>query len=611
MPRTSALISVGVLLLAGAALTAQSRSSSESLVPAQQTVTFNKDIAPLIWQNCTTCHRAGEYAPFSLLTYEDVRPRAREIARAIQTRHMPPWKPEPGYGEFIGNRRLSDQQIALIQRWVNEGSLQGDAKDLPTAPTWAEGWYMGQPDLIVTMPEPFEVPRNEIDVFRTFVVPIPVSARKYVRALEFHPGNAKVVHHANIKIDPTRLSRELDEAEPGVGSGGSGSRRAVFPDGYFLGWTPGQRPRIEPGPGMSWHLDPGSDMVIEMHMRPIETKEFVQASVGLFFTDKPPTQSPYMLRIGRQDIDIAPGRTDYVNSDSYTLPVDVDVLGVQPHAHYLGKDAHGWATLPDGSVKELINIKNWDFHWQDVYQFAKPVSLPKGSVLHMRYGYDNSLANQHIPGTPPQRVVFGQLYGTEMGTLWIQVLPHSEADRRKLEADFTPKLVADDIDGDLKELEIDPDNPRIHAELADCYVDAGRVDDAIRELIEAERLNPIAFRAYDLGRLFIVGRRFPEAAAAFTRAVERQPEFPESLYGIGLALDAQGRTVEAVDAYRRALALNIDLPDAHYNLARILAARGQSEEAIVHYQHAVRLRPDDAEAAAALARLRNSSQARK
>lgn len=574
-----------------------------SLKPGAPSIpTFNKDIAPILWHNCATCHRSGQLGPFSLVTYEDVRPRAREILRALESHQMPPWKPEPGHGEFAGVRRLSDAQIFLIKRWVDEGSRQGDPEDLPASPNWAPGWQLGEPDLVVSMPEPYQLTDNGPDVFRTFVVPVPLRARRYVRAVEFNPGNFKAVHHANIKIDRTRLSRQWDEADPGPGYEGGGSREAQFPDGHFLGWTPGQSPRVSP-PGMSWRLEPGSDLVIELHLMPTGATEPVQASVGLFFTDDPPTRTPYMLRIGRQDLDIAAGQRDYVNTDSYTLPVDVDVLGVQPHAHYLAREIHGVATLPDGSTRELMLIKDWDFHWQDVYQFSVPLALPRGTVVSMRYTYDNSAANPRNPNKPPRRVTFGQTSGSEMGSLWIQVLPHSPADLEALDRDFGPKVLADDIAGDEKWLEMNPGDARLHAELGACYVEAGRVDDALKQLREAVRLDPTPLRHYDVGRVLLLARRIPEAGAEFNQALALKPDMPEALYGLGLAFDSLGRLDEAVDAYTRALRLSLDYADAHFNLARILAAQGRTAEAVAHYEAVLTLRPDDAEAKDALARL--------
>jgi cytochrome c-type biogenesis protein CcmH/NrfG len=568
-----------------------------------QQVTFNKDIAPIIWQNCASCHRPGQLGPFSLVTFQDIRPRAREIVRAVKSHAMPPWKPEPGQGEFEGVRRLSDTEIAMIERWVAQGSPQGDPTDLPPQPTWATGWQLGEPDLIVTMPEPYILKPGGADVFRSFVVPIPLTARKYVRAMEFHPGSFQSVHHANIKVDQTRLSRQWDEAEPGPGYDGGGSREAKFPDGQFLGWTPGQSPRQSPQ-GMSWHLDPGSDLVIEMHLMPGAKAEPIQASVALFFTEEPPTKTAYMLRIGRQDIDIPAGERAYVNADSYTLPVDVDVLGVQPHAHYLAREVRASATLPDGSTRPLIVIKDWDFHWQDVYRFAKPLALPKGTTISMRYTYDNSSANPRNPNKPPKRVTFGQTSSSEMGSLWVQVLPRSPADLEALDRDFSPKILADDIAGDEKWLEMNPGDARLHAELAMCYAEAGRLVDALKQLRAAEQLDPTPLRKYDVGRLLLLMRRFPEAGAAFNQALALKPDMAESLYGLGVAFDGLGRLDEAADAYQRALKLNLSFADAHYNLARVLAAQGKTLEALQHYEQTMQLRPDDTEAAAAIQRLR-------
>ena len=241
MPRSPA-----VLFAAGVAVSISLAPAARVRLTAQSTestgVTFNKDIAPLLWQNCATCHRPNQLAPFSLVTFNEVRPRAREIGRAVTSRRMPPWKPEPGHGEFAGVRRLTDAQIALINRWIAEGSREGHSGDLPERPGSDPGWYLGEPDLIVTMPEPYELAPQRGDVFRSFVIPIPLNARRYVRALEFHPGSVRAVHHANIKIDRTRFSRQWDDREAGPGYHGGGSREAVFPDGHFLGWTPGQSP---------------------------------------------------------------------------------------------------------------------------------------------------------------------------------------------------------------------------------------------------------------------------------------------------------------------------------------------------------------------------------
>ena len=237
----------------------------------------------------------------------------------------------------------------------------------------------------------------------------------------------------------------------------------------------------------------------------------VQVSVGLFFTDQRPSRTGYMLRLGRQDIDIAAGQRDYVNADTYTLPVDVDALAVQPHAHFLAKEVRAWATLPGGAVVPLIYIKDWNFHWQDVYTYAQPLALPKGTVIEMRYTYDNSAANRANPNRPPRRVTFGQTSASEMGSLWLQVVPRRPADLARLEQDFGPKILRDDIAGNEKWLEVEPRNAQLRAELAACYLEANRPADALIQLTEAARLDPTAGRHYDVGRVLLIQQDYAAA----------------------------------------------------------------------------------------------------
>ena len=272
------------------------------------------------------------------------------------------------------------------------------------------------------------------------------------------------------------------------------------------------------------------------------------------------------------------------------LPVDV-MRSAFNRTHYLARGSR-FTTLPDSSTLALIYIKNWDFHWQDVYRFAKPIPLPRGSLVTMHYTYDNSSSNRRNPNKPPRRVTFGQTSQSEMGSLWLQVLPRSPADLQTLDRDFSLKLLADDIAGDEKWLEMNPGDARLHAEIAMCYYEAGRSNDALTHLRESERLDPTPTRKYDVGRLLLLMGRFPEAGAMFNRALAEKPDMAQSVYGLGLAIDGLGRTDEAADAYRRSIQLDLDFPDAHFNLARILATQGRTEEAIAHYQQVLKLRGD-------------------
>jgi tetratricopeptide (TPR) repeat protein len=478
---------------------------------------------------------------------------------------------------------------------------RGEPADLPPIPNRVDTWQLGTPDVVVQMAEAYVLPAQRRDVFRTFVIPIPLNAPAYVRAVEFRPGNARAVHHANIKVDRTRLSRRRDDDEPGAGYEGGGSREAKFPDGMFLGWTPGQSPRLSPD-GMSWRLEPQSDLVVELHLMPGDAAQPVQVSVGLFFTDQRPSRTGYMLRLGRQDIDIAAGQRDYVNADTYRLPVDVDVLAVQPHAHFLAKDVRAWATLPGGAIVPLIYIKDWNFHWQDVYTYAQPVALSAGTVIEMRYTYDNSAANRLNPNRPPRRVTFGQTSASEMGSLWLQVVPRRSADLARIEEDFTPKVLADDIAGNEKWLEVEPGNAHLRAELAACYLEANRLGDALRELNEALRLDPTAGRHYDVGRVLLIQQNYAGAEGAFRKALELKPVFAEALYGLAVVRHGQHNLEEAIELYGRALGGDPSNASGHYNLGRALAERGQLDRAIQSYHRAIELAPEDADSHQSLAR---------
>jgi tetratricopeptide (TPR) repeat protein/mono/diheme cytochrome c family protein len=568
---------------------------------AQGRVTFTKDVAPILFAHCSSCHRAGEIGQFSLLTYADVRPWASAIARATRIRAMPPWKPEPGYGgDLVGARRLTNAQIDTIQRWVERGAIEGDPVDLPAAPSRLDGWRLGQPDLVVTMAEPYTLPAGGRDVLRNFVIPLMVPDTRYVAGLEFRPGNARVVHHANMRIDRTRSSQLLDQADPRPGYDGlitTGS----FPDGHFLGWTPGQLPpRL--GDGMAWRLDRGSDLVLQLHMQPSDRPEVVQATIGLFFTDKPPARTPMMLRLGRHDIDIRPGMRNYTIEDSYVLPVPVEVYGVQPHAHFRAKEIKGFAILPDKTKRWLLYIRDWDFNWQDAYRYAEPFTLPRGTTLAMQYTYDNSTANARNPDRPARRVRWGEHSTDEMGNLWIQVIPRTDDDRRLLAADFGPKVMADDAAGYEKMLEVDPDNARLHEAVAAIDLALGRIDKAVAHLTAALRVNPQSVEAhYNLATALARQGARDESVGHFERALQIDPNHVAAHANLGAVLRSQQRFEPALEHLRRALQLDPVNATAHTNLAGILAAEAAIREAIVHYRLALQSNPNLLEALTDLA----------
>jgi cytochrome c553 len=250
--------------------------------PAASQPTFETDIKPILARRCVPCHQPDGDAPFSLVTYADTRRHARQIADVTAKRYMPPWKPDLDSLRFVGDRRLSEEDIALIGRWVEAGAPEGRNASPPSAS--GRGWLLGEPDLVLTLPT-YRLRADGLDVFRNFVVTVPGQGTRYVRDLQFRP-RSRAVHHANIRLDATPGSRALDAADPEPGYEGMILHSADYPDGHFLGWTPGQAP--PPSGDLAWRLNGGTDLVVQLHMRPTGRVEEIAPLIGLYFTSEPP-----------------------------------------------------------------------------------------------------------------------------------------------------------------------------------------------------------------------------------------------------------------------------------------------------------------------------------
>jgi Tfp pilus assembly protein PilF len=607
-----------VLLLAAACGRAPGPAASPE--PAPGAVTFNEHVAPIVFQNCAPCHRPGEAGPFSLLGYADVRRRARDIARVTASRYMPPWPPEAGHGEFAGERRLSDEQVALIQRWVREGTPEGPAGKRPALPRFAEGWQLGPPDLVLEAAQPFTVPAEGTDVFRNLVVPVPLPGTRYVRALEMRPGDKKVVHHANVLLDRTGAARRLDAHDPGPGFGGMDvelESDSFEPDSHFLFWKPGTAAVTEPA-DMAWRVDGQTDLVLNLHLQPSGKPEVIRPVVGLYFTDQAPSRHPMLVQLEHDGaIDIPAGARDFAVGDRYVVPVDVDVLGVYPHAHYLGRRVEAFATLPDGSRKELIRIPDWDLNWQAVYLYRRPVPLPAGSVVEMRITYDNSAENPRNPHQPPRRVRAGNRSSDEMGHVWLQLLPREKDGRWRLqEASMRRRL--EKYPGDFvahanlgavleaqgkpreaalqyrEALRARPDSAPVLNNLGALLQSSGAAEESLRLYRAAVRAQPDYVNArYNLGNALAGMGAYEDALVQFREVVRLQPADLGAQANYGAALLATGRAGDAVSVLRRVVAADPGSLNAQFNLGRALAARGKFAEAAVHFEQAVRLDPAD------------------
>ncbi|HEX7794549.1 MAG TPA: tetratricopeptide repeat protein [Vicinamibacterales bacterium] len=569
-------------------------NAQDGRVLVEGRVTFNRDVAPILYSNCTTCHRPGEAAPFSLLTYNDAKQRAGLIASVTSGHVMPPWQPEGAEGEFSGERRLLPAEIETFRRWIEDGLQEGSADDRRAVPTFSDGWQLGVPDVIVSMPVAFDVPADGADVFRNFVLPVPLNARRYVRALEFRPGNARVLHHARILLDDTGEVRLLDAKDDRLGFAGMDAPGARFPDGHFLGWAPGKAPARE---AYQWPLEPGTDFIVQMHLKPTGRPEQIRASIGLYLTDEAPARTPLMLRLGSKTIDIPAGESHYEVTDRFELPVDVTALSVYPHAHYLAKEMFVRATLPNGKSTTLLHIPNWNFNWQDEYQYTQPVSLPRGATIEMHYRYDNSADNPHNPNSPPRPVVFGSETTDEMGELLVQVLTKNAEDAARLRAQAARKNLLTDVAGEEKRVADKPGDVETHNTLGVAYVQLGRVPEALEQFKTALALAPDHAQAlYNLGVIAMGDQRMSEAIASFERAIAARPDYAEALNNLGVAFEATGREDDAERQFRGALAAVPSHAAAHNNLGRLLLARGNVAEAVAHFRSALLTRPDDPDA---------------
>ncbi len=522
-----------------------------------QELTFARDIAPIVYANCAPCHRAGEAAPFPLLSYQDVKKHARDIVKVTRSRYMPPWLPEHGYGDFQGGRRLSDDQIRAISTWVSQGAPEGAPGETPPLPAFTEGWQLGPPDLVLEAQAPFHAPASGPDVYWNFVFNPAVTATRYVRAVEIRPGQRNLVHHANLLVD--RLGSVL-----GKGGGFPGMDLTLFrspftPDGNFLFWKPGSAPHVEPD-GFAWRLDPGNRLVLNTHVHPSGKAEELRPSVGLYFTDKPQTKFPLLVELENdQALDIPAGAARFTVSDQFRLPMDVDLLAIYPHAHYLGKRLEAYATQPDGGRKWLILIPDWDPNWQAVYYYREPVLLPKGTLISMHYQYDNSAANVRNPNQPPKRVSAGDQSTDEMAHLWLELLPRGAGDRRR------------------------------------------ELEQAVMEH-RLER-DPLDFEAnFNLGVVMLSRLNAAGAVSALRTAVRVRPDRADAHNMLGLALAGTGRSAEALEQYQRALEIRPGYSGARLNRGNALVRSGRLEEAIADYRAVMQAAPGDPLPKQALAR---------
>ena len=414
-----------------------------SIAVANEPITFEKHIAPIVHQKCTLCHRENQSGPFSLITFEHVRKRAATIEAVIEDNYMPPWKPINTNLEYANDRRLTKEEKKLLKTWINTGMKSGDLTKVKM-PEYPDGWSLGKPDLVLKMKGKFDVPASGPDVYRSFVFEADLPEDKWVKAIELRPSARSVVHHALFFIDPTGQARQQDARDGKAGftgmsflrlglGGGSESRQSVRGLG---GYVPGAMPNKLPG-DLAMFFPKGSDIVMQTHFHPSGKKETEQAEMAIYFADKPPTRNLRAIQtpplFGRfAGIDVPAGEKDFEVTDKFKIPTDVEAIGVSGHAHYICREMEMTAKLPNGKKIDLLRIDDWDLDWQDQYQFAKPLQLPANTEISTRLVYDNSANNPENPHSPPRRIKWGRESTDEMGSITLQVVAKEKKNDRTL-----------------------------------------------------------------------------------------------------------------------------------------------------------------------------------
>jgi mono/diheme cytochrome c family protein len=410
---------------------------------AADAITFNNQVVRILQQHCQTCHRPGNIAPFPLLTFTDVRTRATQIRRAVEAREMPPWKPVNPAGTFEGERLLSTDEIDTILKWVDSGAPEGAASDLPASVTFPDTWNAGQPDIVARPDAPYTLQPNSADIYRCYSLPVDSTSDLYVRGFEIIPGNRAVVHHVLLFTDTNGQSAALDDADPEPGYSCFGGAGFTLGIGGLGAWAPGASPLMFPlGTGI--RIAKGSRIVMQVHYSTLDATASGapltpdRTSLGLYLSPVPLSQIT-ILPIVNFSFQIPAGARNHEVHAFLSIPIDAELVNIGPHMHLLGRDATVTARFPNGTSRNLIEIDDWDFHWQGIYTYREPIVLPAGTMLELVAHYDNSTDNPRNPNNPPVDVRWGERTVDEMclafisvkavGTPSVNTVPFSVSDR--------------------------------------------------------------------------------------------------------------------------------------------------------------------------------------
>ncbi len=382
--------------------------------PAKTSSTFTKDVAPILFNRCIECHRTGEIAPMSLLTYQEVRPWAKSIRQRVVERSMPPWSADPHFGKFSNDPSLSQKEIDAIVSWVDAGAPKGEDKDMPPTPKFVEGWTIGKPDVVLAMQEEYAIPADGTVPYLYFTIPTGFKEDKWISAMEIRPGNRGVVHHVIAFVTEAGAS----------GRRGGAAGEAQQGRGQLGGITP-NKTGVVFGPGTARLVKAGSSIVFQMHYTTngVATKD--RTSIGLVFTKEPPNRTLVTGNAMNARFVIPPGEASHEVKSSTTFKEDVHLTSFMPHMHFRGKDFIYTAVYPDGRSEVLLSVPKYDFNWQLTYVLEKPVALPKGTRLDCVAHFDNSTKNKFNPD-PTKEVRWGDQTWEEMMIGWFSFTRDAE-----------------------------------------------------------------------------------------------------------------------------------------------------------------------------------------
>ncbi len=437
--RLTRVVSAALCLLAW--LTSTSLSNARG----GEAPTYHRDVAPILQKHCQDCHRPGQVAPFSLLTYEQARKRASDIVSVTEDGTMPPWHASTSAGgPFRDARVLAEAERKTLAAWAAASCPLGDAKDGPPEKTWSSDWALGPPDLVLEMPQAYTLSSSGRDEHRVFVIPSGLTEGKWVSAVDFRPGNPRVVHHVLAAFDVTGQAKKLDKADPQpgyktfAGYGTLPNGLPFLPAGGLSGWAPGKLPNALPD-GVGRYVPAGADILLQVHYHKSGKDESDRSAIGLYFAKAqiekqlkagivmPPRPGLFSL----PKLLIPAGDAHYEIKGTWTAGYDAHLLSVIPHMHWLGKDFILEAIRPDGARQTLIKIDNWDFNWQGTYEFEKEVALPKGTRLELSAHFDNSSKNPRNPSKPPVEVHWGEQTTDEMCIGFLQLTRDDERLRNR------------------------------------------------------------------------------------------------------------------------------------------------------------------------------------